>query len=151
MRRMLTAFRDAWQWMTTRSSDEYDCLRIIVWWETRRIPYNLFLAVTGFAGLMIFFLFIGLSGVLKPEEDAVEPMALVLAPIAANIFYTTGWVFELLLRGVLKAFKTDMPDLARKLMMLGLAFSLLVVLAPGAIWCGIVLLNLANHLMHSGR
>ena len=33
---------------------------------------------------------------LQPGEDAVEPMALLLAPFAMNLCYTAGWVAELL-------------------------------------------------------
>jgi hypothetical protein len=55
--------------------------KIIIWWEVRRIPYNLIVGSVGFISLLLFFLFINLAHELKPGEDAVEPMALFINEI----------------------------------------------------------------------
>lgn len=54
--------------------------RAVVWWELRRIPFNVVIGTYGFICLMIFFWAIVTSGQLQPGEDAVEPIALFLAP-----------------------------------------------------------------------
>ncbi len=76
--------------MTSRASDDGSLLVTIAWWERRCLSYNLFLAAIGIPGLLLFFLAIGASSSLAPGEDAVEPIALFAAPIAANLAYTAG-------------------------------------------------------------
>ena len=59
------------------------------------MPYNLIFALFGILSLLLFYAFISLTHELKPGEDAIESMALFMAPIAANICYTAGWIVEL--------------------------------------------------------
>lgn len=70
----------------------------IVWWEIRRIPFNLAIGLVGFATSLTI---VGVGDLLvKPGEDFVEPMLLIVGGVvyglAANAFYTLGWVSELL-------------------------------------------------------
>jgi hypothetical protein len=70
----------------------------ILWWEIRRIPYNLLLLLLGgFTGIVIQL--VG-THFAEPGEDIVEPLAMLFGAIAfgvfANIFYTFGWTTELL-------------------------------------------------------
>ena len=88
----MASIRMWWTWMTSRPDDDGTLLVTIAWWERRRFSYNLFLAAIGIPGLLLFFLAIGASQSLAPGEDAVEPMALFAAPIAANLAYTAGWL-----------------------------------------------------------
>jgi hypothetical protein len=79
----------------------------IVWWEVRRIPYNIVLALLGsVTGITV--LWIGSHFVL-PGEDVEEPLGMlvgaILYGIAANIFYTLGWISELLWSG--RRYKPD--------------------------------------------
>jgi hypothetical protein len=73
----------------------------IAWWELRRIPYNLLLAVLGLTTI----LFIGwfASHLDLRDADVLNPFGFVLAiiayGIAANVFYTLGWISELLWSG----------------------------------------------------
>ena len=71
--------------------------RIIIWWELRRIPYYIIMCILGAISLPLFYYFISLSGKLEVGEDAVEPLMLIVAPIFINIFYTAGWISEILL------------------------------------------------------
>ncbi|WP_165072845.1 hypothetical protein [Paludisphaera rhizosphaerae] len=107
--------------------------RTILWWEVRRLPVNLVVGAYGVVCLAIFFWGLSGSGELKPGEDAVEPLALLAAPIMFDVCYTLGWVVEALAR-------RSHPDLPRwlgpLLMALGLAFSLAVVTMPAAFWGG---------------
>lgn len=57
---------------------------IILWWEVRRIPYN------------IFMYFIGLSS-FKIAYVAIPIVYLALG-LLLNILYTFGWIYELMFR-----------------------------------------------------
>ena len=86
-------------WCFTRTPDDDDSLGgIFVWWESRRVPYNLMLAVVGIPCFIVFMASILASGQLEPGEDAVEPIALMAAPFLFNIAYTAGWICEMGLR-----------------------------------------------------
>lgn len=109
-----------------------------MWWEKRRIFYNLFLFALGLPSLVLFFLFAEASGVLASGEDAVEPMALFLTPFAANFAYTFGWIMELCVRDGSRPGELAGPRILR----FGLGFSTVVVLLPTLLWAGIWLLSL---------
>ncbi|MGH7726920.1 MAG: hypothetical protein ACREOU_15970 [Candidatus Eiseniibacteriota bacterium] len=118
--------------------------QIILWWEIRRIPYNILVGVWGLACFIVYFIAITSSGHLQPGEDAIEPMALFAAPIVIlviNMSYTLGWIVELPLRLVVP------PALGRYwigpgLFVLGTAFSLVVEALPALIWVVIWLFRL---------
>ncbi len=107
-------------------------LQTILWWESRRIPYNFFVGTTGIGSLLLFFMFITKTGTLAPGEDAIEPMALFAAPILINVFYTFGWIVELALKYFLGIKHTYGP----KLLKAGFGFSFAVVLFPSLFWGG---------------
>lgn len=71
---------------------------VIVWWEIRRIPYNLALLAVG---LVSVFSVEWIGGRLVPlGEDFVEPLILLFGVIAyailANVCYSLGWITELI-------------------------------------------------------
>ncbi|MDC4224478.1 MAG: hypothetical protein MPW15_09680 [Candidatus Manganitrophus sp.] len=105
--------------------------KVITWWELRRIPYNLAVGVVGLISFLFFFLFIHLAHELKPGEDAIEPLALFVAPILINFAYTAGWVSELLLRFF---WRSGPHPVGPVLLKLGLIFSIAVVLLPSTLW-----------------
>jgi len=72
-----------------------------------------------------------LANELKPGEDAIEPMALFVAPVAVNICYTGGWIVELLLSAVRR--KESSPA-GPVLLKLGVAFSIVIVFLPSVVW-----------------
>src|SRR5437016_14108137 len=94
--------------------------RVIAWWELRRIPYNIILGVFGILSLTIFYSSILSSGVLHEGEDAVEPLALLVAPILANICYTAVWIVEIAVRFLVPSMT---PALGPALFKIGLSFS----------------------------
>ncbi len=55
---------------------------IIIWWETRRIPYNVVMYFVGYLSFYICFVTI--------------PLVYLVIGITLNIFYTFGWIIELL-------------------------------------------------------
>ena len=114
---------------------------IILWWELRRIPYNLIVGTTGLISLSLFYFFISRTTELKPGEDAVEPIALLAAPVVMNICYTAGWVVEGFLD---KAHSDEDEVLGPKLLRSGLKLSLFVVAIPSVFWGGYWLLRVVG-------
>lgn len=111
---------------------------IIVWWEVRRIPYNLVVGVWGAICLLIFIWSVNASGHVAPGEDAIEPLLLPFLPIAVNICYTTGWPVEIVLRRL----RSDLnPKLGEFLFRAGLVFSLAVISLPAVVWSVIWLVS----------
>lgn len=108
-------------------------LDAIAWWEIRRIPFNL--AVFA-AGTVSVFAIIGVGGTLvKPGDDFVEPLMLLAGIIGfgilANLFYTLGWISELLWSGG----DTELTAPFRpKVFRAGLIGSMVLALAP----CGLM-------------
>jgi hypothetical protein len=119
-----------WRWLFS-SAEERTPGGIILWWEVRRIPYNLIVGAVGLCSVMLFFLFISISGKLQPGEDAVEPMALIAAPFLINIAYTGGWIAELIV-GFLRRDTTH--AVGPFLFKLGLTFSLILAALPAGFW-----------------
>src|SRR5208282_2455854 len=101
-------------WFFAEQNAPFQWQRIIVWWEIRRIPYNLIVGFYGLICLVVFYWAINSSGQLKEGDDAIEPLALIFAPIGVNICYTLGWFVQLLFR------KKSSPRFAPFLLKLGL-------------------------------
>jgi hypothetical protein len=55
---------------------------VILWWEIRRIPYNI---VMGFIGYLSFYI-----------GYVTIPLVYLVIGLALNILYTFGWMIELL-------------------------------------------------------
>jgi len=71
---------------------------VVVWWEIRRIPYNLALLAVG---LVSVFAIVWIGSRLVPAgEDFVEPIGLLLGVVVyavlANVCYSFGWMTELI-------------------------------------------------------
>jgi len=127
----LSHLRKILQWLFFVTDEERSLGQIILWWGKRRIIYNLLVGLAGFISLLLFFYFITKSGELKPGEDAIEPLALLMAPIFINIGYTLGWVVEVILR----IFQRNrFQRVSCGLMKAGLLFSLAVVIFPSVYW-----------------
>jgi hypothetical protein len=104
----------------------------IVWWELRRIPYNVALAVLGSITVVVV-LWIG-SHLTTPGEDIMEPPGLfvgvILYGIAANIFYTLGWISELLWGG---GDTSRTEPFRRRVFIIGLVASSVITLFPSVL------------------
>ena len=126
------------KWLVEPPKKPESWLHIIGWWELRRIPYNLIVGILGIASLAMFFLFIHLANELELGEDAVEPMALIFAPIAINILYTGGWIVELFLRII---WREKSPHIGPILLKLGISLSVCAIFLPSTIWLVIWILR----------
>ena len=105
--------------------------RVIAWWELRRIPFNIIIGIYGAICLVIFFVAIQSSGQLQPGEDAVEPLALLFAPLAINLLYTLGWIVEIPARLMIS---TLSPRFGPMLLKLGIGLGLFLITLPAAFW-----------------
>ncbi len=114
---------------------------VVAWWEIRRIPFNLIVGSYGVVCLVAFFWAITTSGHLQPGEDAVEPLALLAAPVGVNILYTLGWIVEVPTRLLVSDLT---PRFGPLLLKLGLGLGLFLITLPAAFWVGYRLLQLAR-------
>ena len=114
-------------WLFTRGASLDSTISVIWWWELRRAPYNVIVAVTGAICLSVYAF--SIIYVMEPDPpDLVEPLALLAAPFAVNLAYTLGWIAELALR------QFGVHDSGPVLMRLGLAATLFFIALPAAVW-----------------
>ncbi len=104
----------------------------VVWWEVRRIPYNLALAIVGIATIATLF---WIGRYFSPSsEDIVNPLGLIFGAvvygIAANVFYTLGWISELLWSG---GDTSRTQPFRKKVFLLGLTVSCVLTLLPAVL------------------
>ena len=100
-------------------------LDIVKWWELHRLPYNVVAMFTTFATIFVFeFLAVDM---VKPGEDAIEPIAIFILLVAAalcwNVCYFLGPALDALL-------KNEKGTHGPQLWMLGTIFSILVLATP---------------------
>lgn len=104
----------------------------IAWWELRRIPYNLLLAVLGLAAVFVIW-WIGSRFDLF-GQDVLNPLGFVFAiiayGIAANVCYTLGWISELLWS---RGDTSRTAPMRRSVFRAGVIFSALVTVAPAVL------------------
>ncbi len=103
--------------------------RLLRWWESKRLTYNL---VVGGAGLVTLGTLTLLHALPGPfHTGAGVPWVLpILYGVAANVCYSSGWVVESLLQRWLKR---DTYGLGPALFRHGLVFSVGLTLLPAAI------------------
>lgn len=99
---------------------------------------NLIVGAYGLICLSIFVAAVVHSNVLSPGEDAVEPLALLVVPIAFNVCYTLGWIVEVPVRVIWPSLSWKAGTL---LMLLGLVFSFCVLSLPAIFWVGYIALQ----------
>jgi hypothetical protein len=83
---------------------------------------------------MLFYFFVSHTKALKPDEDPIEPIALLAAPFIVNALYTLGWIAEAFL---IRPTHLQGP----KLLGLGYKISFVAVILPTAFWGGYWLLQ----------
>jgi hypothetical protein len=132
-----------------KSSDEdlpvLSAWQIILWWEKRRLLYNVLLLVIGIAALIGFEYLMDKS--IPVGQDAEEPFGLFLGVAAyafmPNVCYTLGWLIELAYR---KADPIAARRRAKWMYRAGFIFSCVLTTAPA--WFALVFSLL--HPNHSG-
>jgi len=74
-------------------NDSRTKIRIILWWELRRILFNFIVLLFGLISLGIMSLFIH----HKPGSDSIDPLLILFFAFVCNIAYTIGWIIEIFL------------------------------------------------------
>ncbi len=107
---------------------------IIVWWELRRIPYNLVVGIVGICSVFLFYFFTGNEPIVD-GQDIGEPFMFLLAPFGVNICYTAGWIVEAFFpQAFLESFMVERRQVGAKFLRDGIRLSLIVVLLPTGVW-----------------
>ena len=108
--------------------------QIIVWWELRRIPYNLIVGLAAVCSLFLLYLFTAHEPI-DNGQDIVEPIMVLIAPFILNLCYTGGWIVEAFFpKTFLESFMVERKQLGAKFLRWGLQFSLGVVFLPTVVW-----------------
>jgi hypothetical protein len=135
------------RWLFAPPSEPIAPRDAVAWWERRRLTYNLVVGAVAIVSFAIYYVSIISTGVLRPGEDVLEPVALlampIIGPIMVNICYTAGWVVDAPLRLFLPALR---PRFTSWLFALGFAFSVLLVSFPAVYWSGYRFLQLLHLL-----
>jgi len=131
------------RWLFSRTDGAPSAWDVILWWEKRRLPYNIIVCATGTVSYTLFLVFITRSGVLRPGEDAVEPLAMIIAPLVWNVCYTGGWMAELVLRPLFRR----SPKLGPTVLIAGLVLSHVVIFLPSTFWGGYLVWKTLKHII----
>lgn len=110
-----------WYLQNPEAEDERSTGSIILWWEARRIPYNLIVGATGLIPLIV------LSAMSSSAVYSGTFFAVLAYGIMANICYTSGWIAELIARKVFAEKANHFGPIA---LFLGTSFSVLLTLSP---------------------
>ncbi len=108
--------------------------KIILWWELRRIPYNLILLMLGLISLYVLSFFPN-DGYLRltagPGLLVGFYTSILLFGLGANLLFTLGWIVQL----ILKQFNHKTIRLfIKKSFIIGLIISTLITLSPILLW-----------------
>ena len=108
-------------------------LEAILWWELRRIWFNLVLLAAGLVSLILIFFI--LSWIPSATDGVQSVFAIFMYVISANAIYTLGWISELLWSG---GDTTRTANVRPRVFRMGLMFSAGITLLPAvlapAIW-----------------
>jgi hypothetical protein len=116
--------------LTTIAAGPRTTRDVIVWWEKRRLAFNVVVGVSGLVSLVIAVTFLGLPPRVSvtsfwdyPIPAAGVFVEVVFFGIMANLCYTLGWATELGLRTFSPAAPSRLASLAIKV---GFIFSVIV-------------------------
>ena len=105
---------------------------IVLWWEARRVPYNIIVGVTGLISSVVIVAVAftceswGGAPIGLPDPPALAVVGVVLYGMLANVCYTGGWITEVL---VARLWAIDTSRFGPIAFTLGTAFSVLLTLA----------------------
>ena len=114
------------QLLKVKTADR-NIFQIIIWWEIRRVLYNLIVLITGLSSLWFSeFCYLHIQKkTLEASEDFVEPFVILLFAFLCNICYSFGWITEI--------FAEKSTTYAPKMFKFGLFFTLFWTLLPAII------------------
>jgi hypothetical protein len=126
-------------------------MEMIGWWESRRVPFNLIVGSAGIiscivAGVVVAGAFILFdSFFLIPGVPMFVLIGILVYAVLANLCFTGGWVVELFVRSL---WPNEADRYATASLACGLAFSVLLSLAPGIMIGGAGIFMLVARFFH---
>src|SRR5687768_16470084 len=84
--------------LVTRPSRPIPSMAVVLWWEARRVPYNVIVGVVGLGtpAIMVAVAFTcesrGGAPFGLPDPPGLALVGVVLYGIVANLCYTGGWI-----------------------------------------------------------
>ena len=112
-------------------------IKIIFWWEIRRILYNFLLILFGILSLTVLsFLIRDIWSFISPPIFFFIWIGVFL--LIANIFYTSGWIFQII---TLKSSNKFISRIKPKIFIYGILFSFIIELIPVFIASGYFLVK----------
>jgi hypothetical protein len=132
-------FRISWRlagWIFAHQLEKSHPAHVVAWWELRRLPYNVIVGVTSLLTLVVFFAVAWgceLSGGLplgQPKPPLLVIIAIAAYWIVTNVFYTFGWILELL---VARVWHVSTPVFGPIVFTMFTAISLVVTLIPAGL------------------
>jgi hypothetical protein len=121
---------------------------IVVWWEARRLPYNV---IVGSAGVLSSLSILANSFVTErvlgepiglPDPPLFAVIAVIAYGVMANVCFTCGWIAELLARRV---WGNRVDAFGEVALTLGTIFSVLLTLLPAALIISISCFKILFH------
>jgi hypothetical protein len=132
-----------------RESSAMNGVEAIVWWEARRIPYNLIVGSTGIVTCVV----VGVIAVAAqeffnsdfgvPDPPLFALFGVILYGILANVCFTAGWIVELFLR---RFSPREADRFAISGLFYGVIFSVLLTLAPAVLVGAVGTFHLLHYL-----
>jgi hypothetical protein len=123
------------RWVARRSGS-LPSRAVILWWEARRVPYNVIVGGVGLisSAIMVAVAFTceSLDGtpIGLPDPPAFAIVGVLLYGVLANACYTGGWITELI---VAKVWSVETSRFGPIAFTLGTVFSVLLTLAPAGL------------------
>lgn len=126
--------------------------QVIGWWESRRPSYNLIVGCAGILTCVAMLLLAVIAEVFfhsdfgMPDPPIFAIVGVILYGVFANVCYTGGWIVELAVR---KLWPDEADVFAKATFSLGLAFSILLTLAPAIVVGGIGFVKFLDRVLNS--
>ena len=129
--KILTGFR-----LFQRNEEHMTSLQIILWWEARRLFFNIVVGIAGVMTIVVMLLSAAVAEKLSnepigwPDPPLFAVIGIILYAVGANVWYTGGWIAELISHEV---WGNKVRGFAEMSFTLGVVFSFLLTLVPGAL------------------
>jgi hypothetical protein len=109
---------------------------IIGWWEIQRITYNLVLGIVGLvSALVVICISIASYEIYKSDFGMPDPplfalIGVIIYGFLANVFYTGGWVLELLVHVI---WPNQSNNFGNRAYFYGFIFSIILTISPAVL------------------
>jgi hypothetical protein len=120
-------------------NEKRSVFQIILWWELRRILYNIIVLLSLGLSILLMLLAASKRVNLEPGEDFIEPFMILIFIFLCNLGYTFGWITEISKNKNV----TYGPDMFK----IGLYFTLFWVFLPAFLWVIVAIIDLIKGII----